>query len=170
MKWNSRFQTSEQLSTSISLDGVDFEINEPIPFNKKWYSFKHNGPGLRYEIGLCLNTSNIVWAHGGVPCGEYSDLKLARDVLIHMLNPNEKIVADRGYNDNLFFVTPSNSPQYPRIKRILARHETINKRLKQWKCLGSRFRHPLFRHPKCFHAIINITQIMINNGDPLFSN
>ncbi len=147
---------------------MDFEIFEPSPFSKKWYSFKDNDPGLRYEIALCIETGNIVWGHGGVPCSKYSDLKLAREVFVHMLEPNERAIADDGYMDNNYFVNPRNSQNYPKIKKILARHETINKRLKQWKCLGSRFRHPLYRHPLCFHAILNITQIRIGNGAQLF--
>lgn len=168
IKWNSRKQNFASRE-NVSIDGVDFEIFEPTPFSRIWYSFKHNGPGLRYEIGLAIDTGNIVWGHGGVPCGQYSDLKLAREVFVNMLDPNERVIADDGYIDDNYFINPRNAPNYHKIKRILARHETINKRLKQWKCLGSRFRHPLHRHPRCFHAILNITQIRINNGSPLFS-
>lgn len=133
-----------------------------------WYSHKHNGPGLRYEIGLALHSGKIVWAHGGVPCGLYSDLKLARDQFIHMMEPGEKSIADKGYNDDNFFINPRNNPRYPHIKRILARHETVNGRLKQWKCLSTCFRHPLNKHPMCFHAVINIVSIMMENNHPLF--
>ena len=38
----------------ITLDGTDVSINEPSPFNNKWYSHKLNGPGLRYEVGICI--------------------------------------------------------------------------------------------------------------------
>jgi len=44
----------------VSLDGTDFSIYEPTPFDAKWYSHKLNGPGLRYEIGICLRTGDIV--------------------------------------------------------------------------------------------------------------
>jgi len=27
----------------VSVDGVDFVIREPTPFNPSWFSFKHNG-------------------------------------------------------------------------------------------------------------------------------
>lgn len=168
INWDKRHQDHRNTSVNVSIDGIDFEICEPSPFNRKWYSFKHNGAGLRYEIGLSIDLGEIVWAYGGVPCGEYSDLRLAREVFVYELDLNEKAIADRGYKDGNFFITPDNSPSYPKIKRILARHETINRRLKQWKCLSTKFRHPLFHHPKCFHAIICITQIIVQNGEPIF--
>lgn len=169
INWNDRFiNRSSRQNAFISLDGVDFRICEPTPFDRKWYSFKHNGPGLRYEIGLNIATGQIVWAYGGKPCGEYPDLKLARELLIEMLEFNEKVVADKGYNDRNFFITPNTHPPYPQIAVILARHETVNSRMKQWNCLSSRFRHPLHKHPACFHAVVNIVKLLCDNGEPLF--
>ena len=43
----------------ISVDGTDCRIYEPEPFDTKWYSHKFNGPGLRYEIGVCIVSGNI---------------------------------------------------------------------------------------------------------------
>lgn len=167
IRWDDRLSNPD-IHENVSIDGVDFPIFEPTPFNKKWYSFKHNGPGLRYEIGLSITTGKIIWAHGGVPCGMFSDLKLAREIFVHILDPGEKAIADRGYMDKKYFCTPQYNPQYPNISTILARHETINRRLKQWRCLGTKFRHQLKRHPMCFHSVLNITEIMIENGYPLF--
>lgn len=44
----------------VSLDGADFKIEEPTPFSPKWFSHKFKGPGLRYEVGLCIRTGYIV--------------------------------------------------------------------------------------------------------------
>ena len=96
---------------------------EPTNFDPKWYSHKFRGPGLRYEVGLCIRTGHIVWAYGGLPCGEWPDLKLARNVFIHCLLPNEKALADKGYRDQNFFENPNGDPHK---KTILARHETVN--------------------------------------------
>lgn len=150
------------------MDGVDFEIFEPTPFDKKWFSFKHNGPGLRYEIGVAIKNGHIVWAHGGVPPGEYNDLKLASELFVHMMDKGEKCVADKGYNNKKFFITERYASCFPNMKKILARHETINRRLKSWNVLSQRFRHSLHLHPKCFHAIVNLTQIAIENGEFIY--
>ena len=50
-----------------SVDGTDCRIREPSPFNPKWYSHKFHGPGLRYEIGICIRTGHLVWVHGLFP-------------------------------------------------------------------------------------------------------
>jgi len=69
----------------VSIDGTDFRIMEQKEFDRKWYSHKFQGPGLRYEIGLCIRTGFIVWVYGGRPCGQCSDLKLARDAFVGQL-------------------------------------------------------------------------------------
>ena len=76
---------------------------EPSEFDPKWWSHKFNGPGLRYEIAICIRTGDIVWAHGGVPCGEWPDLRLARNAFIDRLLPGEKAIADGGYRDHHYF-------------------------------------------------------------------
>ena len=138
---------------------------EPTEFDPKWFSHKFRGPGVRYEIGLCIATGNIVWAHGGYPCGELPDLRLARDAFIDRLEIDEKALADKGYRDNNFFVNPNGDPLK---KKILARHETVNKRVKQFYCMNDVFRHVLTLHPSFFRACVNLTQIMIVNGEPLY--
>ena len=139
---------------------------EPSEFDPKWYSHKFNGPGLRYEIGLCIRTGDIVWAHGGLPCGQWPDLRLARDAFIGHLQPGEKALADRGYRDCNHFENPNEDRQK---KKILARHETVNGRIKQFRCMKNIFRHALYLHPVFFHAVINLTQVMIESGEPLYS-
>ena len=57
----------------ITVDGTDFRIQEPSPFDPKWYSHKFRGPGLRYEIGVCIKTGWIVWVNGPFPAGAWPD-------------------------------------------------------------------------------------------------
>ncbi len=55
----------------------------PHPIDKDHFSYKVHAAGLKFEIGVCIRTAKIVWAYGGVGCGEFgSDLKLARDALV----------------------------------------------------------------------------------------
>ena len=123
---------------------------------------------MRYEVGIFIRTGDIVKAHGGLPCGEWPDLRLARNAILEALRPGEKIMADRGYNDPNYFDLPVGNAIRQR-KQILARHETVNRRIKQFCCMSSRFRHALHLHPRFFHAVVNLTQLMIENGEPLYS-
>jgi hypothetical protein len=161
----------------ISVDGTDFKIYEPTPFSSKWWSHKFNGPGLRYEIGVCIQTGWIVWVNGPFPCGSFPDLKIAKQNLFHELDRGEKVICDRGYKLGGRYV------DFPRYRRgsvlarlpinrmktkVRARHETCNKRLKQFGVLEKRFRHRLELHSTYFNAVTNITQIAIQRGEPLF--
>ena len=161
-----RFQNAPRgTSTFVSLDGTDFRIMEPTEFDPKWWSHKFNGPGLRYEVALCILTGDIVRVNGGLPCGEWPDLRLARNAFIDNLQPGERALADQGYRDPLYFEF-ANGDQ--RRQKILARHETVNSRIKMFCCMGQRFRHSLYLHPRFFHAVVNLIQLMIQNGEPLF--
>ena len=42
-------------------------------------------------VGLCIGTGHIVWANGGFPCGEWPDLKLARDRLLIVFGREKKL-------------------------------------------------------------------------------
>ena len=97
--WENRFIDDNDSICKITLDGTDCRIEEPIRFDRKWYSHKFHGPGVRYEIGLNIQNGWIVWVNGPYPCGSYPDLKIARDYVFLMLEPGEKILGDGGYND-----------------------------------------------------------------------
>ena len=56
-----------------------------------------------------------------------------------MLPYREKVISDRGYKGNPFCVTPDDSlnEEHKKFMPIArARHETINRRFKQWGCLA----------------------------------
>ena len=141
---------------------------EPHPFSNKWWSFKFNGPGLRYEIALEVMSGHIVWAHGGFPCGRYPDLKIAREKFVKLLHPKERAVADKGYRyDSRFICAKNGQATNKRIKKILARHENVNRRIKSFDCLSGTFRHELYLHHVFFNAVVNIVQLGIENGEVL---
>ena len=80
----------------ISLDGTDFHIQEHTPFDPKWFSHKFKGPGVWYEVGICLQTWWIAWWNGAFHCGS-----LGWQWLIDELDDKvgEVVLADGGYND-----------------------------------------------------------------------
>ena len=151
----------------ISLDATDCKITERRPFSSKYYSFKFKGPGLKYEVGLSITTGRIVWVNGGIPCKTH-DLTLARSKLVKKLLPDEKIIADSGYRDDRYFVHPlaviNNHDFY---KKVRARHENINFRIKKFKVIGSTFRNTLDKHVKCFFAVANLVQLKMDNGNSM---
>lgn len=155
----------------VTIDGTDFQINEPQPFNPKWYSHKFHGPCVHYEVGICIQTGWIVWVNGPFPCGT-TDLQIARSWLIYELDAGEKYLAEGGYNDGgQFSETPNGLKNHDQKMKTLARarHETVNSRFKQFGILSQRFRHRLNRHGTVFMAVANITQLAITLDQPLFN-
>ena len=78
------------------------------------------------------------------------------------------VVADKGYRGDPKCKTPYHyisETDRRAMKKALARHETVNKRLKQFKCLKQQFRHPLRKHKDCFIAAAVVTQVSFNRGE-----
>jgi hypothetical protein len=172
--WNNRFRNNIGNTCLVTVDGTDFRINEPTPFWPGWKSFKFNGPGVRYEVALCIRSGDLVWINGPFPCGHWPDLKIFRHALIFELQDGEKVEADKGYRGEPEHINTPNSNIFlndiGKRQKALARtrHETINKRFKQWNCLSRTFRHRLSMHGTVFRAVAVMTQISIENGEPLF--
>jgi DDE superfamily endonuclease len=142
-----------------------------MPFNKQWFSHKLNGPGLRYEVAICIQTGEPVWTNGPFPCGSWPDLRIARHALVDCLEPGEYYLADGGYRDGgNYSVTPTGNHHFHDRQKatVRARHESYNKRLKDWGALRIKYRHKLDTHLLVFQAIANIVQVTIGNGEPLF--
>jgi len=86
-----------------------------------------------------------------------------------MLLSNEKVIAGRGYRDEKCVYLPSDLMYEDRLySSVRARHENANRRIKQFNAITNKFRHNISLHHLCFFAAANLSQIMIENGAPLF--
>lgn len=157
----------------MTVDGTDFRIEQPTEFSKRWYSHKFKGPGLRYEVALSILGRDIVWTNGPFPCGSWPDISIFRAGLIDELRPMEMVEADKGYRGQPDKIrTPDDCygrAEKLRKRRASARHETVNRRFKQFNALKKHFRHDLEDHQKVFRAIVVLTQLSIKNGEVLFA-
>lgn len=101
IKIDSRFKEDTHEDCLLSVDGVDFEIEEPYPYVRNisnvWYSHKFKGPGLRYEIAIAIKSGDIAWLNGPYPCGKHNDLALFKKSLCTFLEEGERVEADDGY-------------------------------------------------------------------------
>ena len=168
-----RYRGDDGNDCLLTIDCTDCEVqnqNDPA-----FSSFKfHKRSALRYELGVCIQTGDLCWISGGWPAGRYADVTIFRNGLINNLDPYERVEADDGYIAEApervrcprCITTPLERKRMMAIVRM--RHETINRRVKQWRCLKSVFRHELDLHTDCFTAVCVLTQIAISNGEPLF--
>jgi hypothetical protein len=150
---------------------------DPVSSHKDDYSHKFSNSGLRYEVATAFGVAKIVHIAGGVPCGLWPDIKLARHCLIPRLLEGEKPACDKGYRDGYqrFFTsfpknsaTPLQRQLNSEIHLMGARHETVNQRLKTFGCLSVRFfRHGRDFHPTVFTACANLVQLLLRT-EPLF--
>jgi hypothetical protein len=169
--WNDWFENfKEGNRAAFTVDCTDFKVQETYPFEKELWSFKYNGPGLRYEVGVCIDTGLIVWLNGPYLPRSMNDLSIFRHRMMWALADGEWIVADQGYRDGYQFVIPKQSgPQWLRELTSLAtsRHETINSRMKVWAILSTSYRHGqglqerLSRHERTVNAIANVVNIWL---------
>lgn len=157
------------MDCSISVDGTDFIIYEPTPFSSQWFSHKSNGPALRYEVALSVHRAKIVWAFGPFAAGT-PDVTIFREKLKRKLEiADEFAISDNGYADERCIQPPGQAhPNHSSFARVRARHENMNRRLKQFGVLSQRFRHDISKHKFCFIAVANLTNLTLAE-DPLFS-
>ena len=146
----------------VSVDGTDYRIKQQRGFNKKWYSHKFHGPGVRYEIAISIQTGWIVWINGPFPCGEWPDVRIFRECLMYKLMRGEFYIADKGYRDGYnYCYSPTGNQTYAdrQISLIRARHENINRRMKEFGALQNRWRHSIGKHEIMTRAIATIVQL-----------
>ena len=92
----------------------------------------------------------------------------------------EKIIADRLYKNSSKAYTKCSvdkysneelqikTDKYKAISKLLACHEIINGRFKEFTILKNIFHHDRNKHHLVFSAIAFITQIELKNGKPVF--
>jgi len=82
-----------------------------------------------------------------------------------MLLPGEKVEADGGYRGQSDKVwTPgmiASLVDQKAQENARARQETVNKRFKQWGCLGQVYGHEVDDHHRLFTAVAVCTQICL---------
>ena len=160
----------------MTIDGTDFRVAQTgaAITGNAFGSHKYSGKSaLRYEIGVSILRGDLVWINGPYPAGAWTDIKIFNKVLRHFLEEGERVEADNGYVGATDKIKCPNNPCNPVANegmqsRARYRHETINGRFKTWQILKNTYRHDLSRHGEVFRAIAIITQIGIENGEPLF--
>ena len=170
--WDNRLLGDIGIPQKITTDGTDFRVMQQ-PNQRGYYSFKFRGPAMRYELGIGIQSGYIVWASRGYKAGANPDITIFRKGGLKdlLLEAGEKTVADLGYRGEpeLIDVPNEGSADYRvQMAYARARHETCNKRLKNFNCLKERFRHSIDYHNVCFDAVLVVTQLSLQNGEPLF--
>jgi len=173
----------------LSVDGVHFRINEPRTNpSALWCSHKSNSAGQGYEIAILIWHNQVVWAEGPFQPAKHDKTQHEEpDGLQSKIPFGKLVVADRGYRGEnvegdeenedeeengqhrtLSIRNHCDSDEPKEFKRrVRARHENFNDRLKTFKILSDRFRHGTDRHQGVFDAVCVLCQHDMENGHPL---
>ena len=174
--WENRKEGDIGCNCLIAVDGTDFRIVDQHDGDyASWKSIKKaiNGPAVRWEVATCIQTGKLVWIHGPFKGGTH-DKNIFDCGLKHMLEPGERAEADDGYrglpNHIALPVDAKAVTSASKMSKSLTRrrHETANKRFKQWGCLSQTYRHNVQFHKHVFTAVAVITQVILECGEPLF--
>ena len=120
----------------MTVDCSDFQIEEVDPFDPDLWSFKCNGMGLRYKIGICIANGLIVWLNGPYKPRRWVNISIFWHRMRWPLREGEWIVGDLVYRDGFNCVIPKGvGPAW--LQEIMGmatgRHETINSWLKTFR-------------------------------------
>ncbi|CAJ1928658.1 unnamed protein product [Cylindrotheca closterium] len=151
----------------VTVDGTDFRSPEYSPFNPGRLSHKFDGPGFRYEVVIAVATGLICSINGPFICGEWPDIKIARNHLHEILPQGEYYLADAGYRcQHSPSITKFDIPDHERetMDELMAYHENINGKFKDWRIMSDRFRNSEEKHGGAFFAVAVLTQLEIAEG------
>jgi hypothetical protein len=142
-----------------------------------WYSQKFNGPGIKYEVLVCIKTGFIVWINGPFPASFNDSTIFIREGLAAALADDEGVECDGGYKGHPKLKSKSvNKSRLERQQKsaVRSRHEIVNSRLKIYNVLNIPFHHLkprdqfLMKHGWCFHAIAVVTQLKFEANETIY--
>ena len=155
-----------------------YEPPHPLyPYDKDHCSYKHKTAGYNYQVGISPVEQKIFAIDGPFPAGSHNDKKIWNNSELQqrLLEQNKRAITDGGYNGCAGVTTPNgrfDSKQTNLYKRRLhARHESFNARLKSFSILSSTFRvkeNRIGRHRTVMMAICVIVATQMTTGSPLF--
>ena len=169
---SNRYKNTNGSECLLTVDGTDFQINEPTPFSPVWYSHKFHGAALRYEFGVSIQTGWLCWIAGPFPAGDFPDIEIFTLGLMNELEEGEKVEVDEGYTGDLPIRPKSDfggKDEWKFMKgKARARHECVNRMFKEWGILGQKFRHSRHKHGDVLLAVAAIVQNELKDGRGTF--
>jgi hypothetical protein len=154
------------------VDGTHCRCRDPG--DPQYYSHKFHAAAYNYELALSIRDNALVWINGPTKAGAGPDITVLREGgLLEKIPAGKRGIGDNGYRGENFFISTPNPYDSKDVKefkrRTLARHESFNGRLKNFKILDTRFRHGMKEHKIVFEAIAVICQYQMENESPLFT-
>jgi hypothetical protein len=105
--------------------------------------------------------------------GKYTDIKIFNNIMHHFLDPGEQVEVNEGYVGHPDKIKcPLNvgnlADKWAMQGRVRAHHKTLNGWLQNWGILSQVCLHNIMRHGNVLRTCVVVTQLTIENGEPLF--
>ena len=176
IKWIFDENTDEDFI--LSVDGVHCRVFEPrIDPSTKWFSSKFNKAALSYELGIAIFHDQLVWVSGPHPAAT-NDITIFKmtDGLMEKIPDGKIAIGDEGYRGVPDKCATRNSFDTDAVKlfkkRVKARHESFNCRIKAFNVIDQPFRSTgesrMEKHEMVFIACCVLVQFEMDGGRPLF--
>ena len=130
--WPSKhFNDSAKEKIILNVDGTNFRQQEKKHHqynqdSKEWL-FKFKRCACKFEIGLMIHESKVVWLNGPWRGGK-SDLTIFEESLVHKIPEGKYIIADSGYSskkkwmkDKVLLPQPNEAKIYPELYNFKCR-------------------------------------------------
>lgn len=160
-------------NTHMSVDCLDCHIQQKgcvFGFHK----FK-NKAGLHYRVALGILTGEIKWINGQYPCGEWQDITIFRDGLIHYFDSTEMGEADNAYTEEEPYkcTVPSDVLGWPlemdeMIQRVQGWHDSVYTCLNFCLLMEDLYRRDPIQQGYVLHVVAVLMHLSIENGDTLY--
>jgi len=178
-----RFDGWQRVTPSIILDTTRFSIEEPSPHEATYppmtksqlrqfragHFVKKYGACWKYEIGIHVSRSRILWARGPFR-GAENDKTIFNSMLLRLLQPEERVLCDRGYIGAPQVVTLRQGNIHSADEAVLNFHrqkvENLYSRFKDFGICSTRFRGSMADHKKLILVLCQLLNIAFLE-DPL---
>lgn len=181
IKWDERFDDPDSETFILTMDGVDFKTWEKkhpsLSMDTKMCSHKFNSCAYRYMIAVSVYQSKIVGIYGPYPGGK-SEIDIFREHIKTQVKQGKLVLADKGNKAKecnssdmaiLALPNPVDNRDFAKFKcRSMARHETINGRIKHYKSMANTWTHGMEKHGIAARAVAVTVQYKMDHGSELF--
>eukprot|EP01133_Synstelium_polycarpum_P020626 gene20626-24771_t len=146
---------------------IDCTFCPYLTHDQSFYSFKHSDVGFKYEVGVNIETGEILWCRGPYK-GAASDVTIFRKHLKQTINVDglERYIGDKGYQgEQQYLLTPVKKPANGELTdqeniynnwvshyRIIV--ENCFAKFKIFKCFSTPWRSSLKKHKQAFFLVV----------------
>ena len=160
-----------------------------MPFKRRWHSFSCDEPWEQFFLTqiqheICSPLWNCYWyptrlhrldswTFSAFPAGAWLDLNILQRVSKYHLDKNEWVKINdwcRGESPGKVKCTASstNPAENEAVQQCVCnRQETVNKCFEQSEIIATQYRHDVCDCAHVFCAIMVLTQVWMENGEPL---